>query len=1260
MKTKILLTFILGIMLLSTCSALLSTMDELPSTAKDINVQKYPAIEINDWLGLGKNLVKTQLETNTESCSDNCESQYEITTTEKMRLMDKIDFTRFYEDGRKVLWNIPIQVYYADKKIETIVQDYKTECSKVLNENSTLTNVCSQVKNGTHIEYSYNWLPYNFEEVKAGTYQVKVDGQKSSEMIIDWIPTIYGKELPWAIWGTGTNVLLYDNFSILNLTTWKNDSGWNVTEGYLSSGKNDGIYTNTNFSLNYSTIVGTNFTANIWWQTGFSYTFIWTPSQANIADGGIPNENLKIGLDGCSFLYPFACPSQSAWHTYTVLENLTGVDFYVDGVLTTNQTKSATQQAVKYSGYIKFLNGMEAGNIRVNDVSFNKRETSGTVTLNSPIANYKTISQTNTFNISATPTSPATLVNISLWTNLSTWGIKQTYWKVLNDKTGNKNWGTPQGGVILNGSEGVFDGVNDWVNISSIASNTIINTSTNFSISAFFYGVGNVTSLPVSIVYIGKGDQNPLGSMEFSSSNLTGGSVRCLASNSSYVSLATSGKVISWNTWYQATCVFVSNGTGITKILSYVDAINNANATGYLVGYESISHANTYKIGVSKNANNRYFNGSIDEVRIYNTSLSASQITDIYNYGRGHIGSAPTTTGLVAYYDFNDAVDNNSSTSIFSQNFTPDGNYLWGATACDSDGDCGVSENRTISIVPTVINSVSYNASTYETSSETYSINASGTLTTASLMYNGTEYAGTVAGEIATKSLTLPTSPGNKSFFWKLNGGITNSSTYNQNVRPINLTWCNYSSPINITYLNLSFKDESTNADMNGTIDTSTWSYWLGDGTVQKTLIYSNISAANPNHPFCFTPVDKSLNNNRSIQYSFTGYPQRRYDTSDILTNATLNKVIYLLSSSDGIYVTFQVIDGSGTIRSGVDVVAYRDIGGTSTIVEQGTTDAAGTVTFWLNPNYDHTFTFARASCTSATATLRPTQNQYTQAISCSDESSYYSSSGLDGITFLKYPTPGIIRPGNTTFFYQVYSATSNITQVKFDLINTTSYVLNTTTQTCGPRNCTVNLTYDVRDGMNIKGRFYVNIGSGLVLLEADAYWRAIATNVSDSGTIKEFLSNFRDLFFDWSDTSSTCGNYNTQITCSADLSCKWFSENGRNHCIPQDESNKLEYSRIVLIFLFLCIILAFFSKFTGYSQAYPGSLVYILTALIAIGSMAGGLSCANNQCVGLFQYSGLFNGNSYAAGFLNNYILAVLAIIYMSGHIFSTMRRYE
>jgi hypothetical protein len=152
----------------------------------------------------------------------------------------------------------------------------------------------------------------------------------------------------------------------------------------------------------------------------------------------------------------------------------------------------------------------------------------------------------------------------------------------------------------------------------------------------------------------------------------------------------------------------------------------------------------------------------------------------------------------------------------------------------------------------------------------------------------------------------------------------------------------------------------------------------MGDGSIYKTYTFSNLTS-NYNYGFCFSPETRPINAGITMQYASTDYPQRIYNPGTMtLTNSTTNITLYLLGSSDGLYVTFQVLNLAGQTIEGVNVIATRTVGSTVTEVGNGLTDASGLVTFWFNPDFSHTVTFTKTGYDTFTTTLFPTQSSYT------------------------------------------------------------------------------------------------------------------------------------------------------------------------------------------------------------------------------------------------------------------------------------------
>lgn len=666
--------------------------------------------------------------------------------------------------------------------------------------------------------------------------------------------------------------------------------------------------------------------------------------------------------------------------------------------------------------------------------------------------------------------------------------------------------------------------------------------------------------------------------------------------------------------WHRNKTEFLTGATN-TSILSstFSDGV-------YLWGYEACD--NTGACGISIENRTFIIDGTVPQVNI-------NLPTPILDFGSIDINetlnwSIVDTNFDSAWFDYN-GTNTTLSGAVGNTTFKIEP-ALYNLTLYTNDTAGNINSSFVEWEYRMFENSQTYEAYTYETATETYSINvtANSSLTAANLIYNGTSYTGTQSGEVWSTTFDIPTDTGygNKSFYWNFTyaGSQISSSENEQNVSAITFGICN--STNNVPYINFTFKDEETLTAINASSDLAEWSYYLGSGDETKSLLYTN-TTENLYYTYCFSPPDKTLHNTLTFQYSASGYPQRIHVRNADLTNATTEKTLYLLSTADGIYSSIQTVNTIGSPESGVVVQIERQFSGLWTLIGQDTTDSSGLVTFWVNPDYDHRLTFTKIGCVGTSQTIRPTQASYTQTLNCGTASEEVYVSQVEGLRYTRGPRSGILYPGMTNFTYTLFSERDNIINASFQILNLTNgVILNSTSSTCTPSGCILSFMYNASNGENIKGRYYVDTGNGNILLEADAYWRLIKTNVSDTGTIKQFWQNFATLFDEWG-------------------------------AEEVDLNNKIEYSKFVFIFMFLAIILALFNKSVGnYDGQYPGAFAIAITIMIWMGSLAGGLTGQ-----GFFYYSGLF-GNTNVANFMNNYILAILSSFMAASIVLAVARR--
>jgi hypothetical protein len=538
------------------------------------------------------------------------------------------------------------------------------------------------------------------------------------------------------------------------------------------------------------------------------------------------------------------------------------------------------------------------------------------------------------------------------------------------------------------------------------------------------------------------------------------------------INIRTTANVLHWNNYSN----IIVSYDGTSKASGFHLYVNNVSAA-YTTSDNTLttwtqSGLRTLLLMGSEEGLTNFNNGSMDEVAIFTGyNFSQTDVSNMWNNGAGafyypnlqinlnspldnsilttsnvnfNCSASAITTKIqnislwingVRNYTVNDGLDNFTELSI-SRNFGVGlGTYNWMCSAFDNVTAQINSSLRYFNISSLVENLQTFNSSSYETSLENFIINlsyhSSYSSITANLFYNGTSYTGTktTIGEntIFTKAINIPivSYVGNKSFYWEIS--LTNSSgtfkqnstTYNQYINYTLFGVCN--TTLTKMYMNISFRDEGNSSHLMTTIPISTFTYWLGDGSVNKTLTYINNTEWFED-TFCFVPLDKSVNVNVNVQYKSTNYPQRIYKNTLVLTNITTNRTLYLLE--DGIYVTFQVLNlNTQQAISGVIVTGNRTIGSSDEqIAYYGVTGSDGTITFWLNPDFLHNFLFQASGYANYSTSIYPTQSSYT--ISLGGTTTEISNDYTKGISYLIKPTGDYLKNSTAYSFNFTLSST--------------------------------------------------------------------------------------------------------------------------------------------------------------------------------------------------------------------------------------------
>ncbi|MDD5148851.1 MAG: T9SS sorting signal type C domain-containing protein [Flavobacterium sp.] len=201
---------------------------------------------------------------------------------------------------------------------------------------------------------------------------------------------------------------------------------------------------------------------------------------------------------------------------------------------------------------------------------------------------------------------------------------------------------TPIPGNSLN-----FDGIDDSVSIS----NQPVSNLTNFTLEAWVYASGN-SSRQTIYAEGNTSDDNPMFSI-IRLPNTTGFEI--ILRNSASVGLIVSSTTgfMPLNTWTHIAFVRTSETTASL----YINGLNTDNFTFANPGSIAVNVTN---IGVRQRVGfDDWFNGNLDEVRIWNRTLP---IAEIQNNKDNELVSGQT--GLVAYYKFNQGINNANNTTI--------------------------------------------------------------------------------------------------------------------------------------------------------------------------------------------------------------------------------------------------------------------------------------------------------------------------------------------------------------------------------------------------------------------------------------------------------------------------------------------------------------------------------------------------------------------------------------------------------------------
>lgn len=276
---------------------------------------------------------------------------------------------------------------------------------------------------------------------------------------------------------------------------------------------------------------------------------------------------------------------------------------------------------------------------------------------------------------------------------------------------------------------GVGGATKNYVNISD---SPMLNTSRNWSISSWVYLTQ--TTNEINTIFSGTSGENPHFEIRATNEFDKHLFVRCRKDGSSISEFNNSNNVTP-NTWTHIVVTYSDNN----NLTIFIDNVTNASNSNFNCFDNAIR--TEWSIGALGNGRgNQNFAGKLDEVMVFNKTLTFSEINYLYaNYNtwynpantsitfspdafanssyhsKNYIYINVTVAGSYSYFNislFNSTnlINTTNSTSVTSVNFTNlnDGTYYFNATIYDSPGNYYSTTTRTV-FLDTLLNNVSFN-----------------------------------------------------------------------------------------------------------------------------------------------------------------------------------------------------------------------------------------------------------------------------------------------------------------------------------------------------------------------------------------------------------------------------------------------------------------------------------------------------------------------------------------------------------------------
>jgi hypothetical protein len=399
---------------------------------------------------------------------------------------------------------------------------------------------------------------------------------------------------------------------------------------------------------------------------------------------------------------------------------------------------------------------------------------------------------------------------------------------IASDLSGYGNNGTISGATWnstgkYNGGY-TFDGKNDYINVTSSS----FNFNNSFSYGASFYAEINSTNTQRIISKRNSG-ATPFGGFDLTLSKTK--ELVCGVSNISGQSV-NAGIIINLNEWYDVMCVVTTTGN-IRNVTLYLNGVNVKSSQNTLSG---IIYNSTHplRIGAPSNVINfGNYNGTIDEVRIWNRTLTADESNQQYMSNLAKFNSTHWELFVNQTQNSTDGLEV--------------GSYTYQTFVEDSSSNFNETEERTIiiesgldTIYPIFTNIDDNNGTLVDSGTVTINSTITASNGTAGVEFDGTNYTMNNESDFFNTSF-LKSPAGTYTYFvWAYGNGT--DTNFNKTVV--------YSYTINETPVDNIYPIFTNIDDNNNTLTDS------GTVTINSTITNSNGSAG-----VQFNSINYSMNN---------------------------------------------------------------------------------------------------------------------------------------------------------------------------------------------------------------------------------------------------------------------------------------------------------------------------------------------------------------------------------------------------------------